>query len=123
MNYLFNDPKFKDLRQKLRNKSPKAERILWSRLKGRQMNNLKFIRQYGIGSYVVDFYCPKLRLAIEVDGDSHFQKGAEQYDKKRQQTIEKYNIKFLRFTNNEIYSNLDGVLEEISYATDRFNDH
>ena len=111
--YQYNNSDRKDLRKKLRNDIPKAERILWSQLQRRQLQDLKFRRQYGIGPYVVDFYCPKLRLAIEVDGDSHFQEGAEKYDKRRQKYIEKRDISFLRFTNNDVYDNLSGVMEEI----------
>ena len=83
------------------------------------MNGLKFIRQYGVGSYVLDFYCPKLRLAIEVDGPSHFDIWAQEYDKTRQQFIEKFNIRFLRFTNEDIYQNLEGVTEEIVNVTNK----
>jgi len=116
--YRYNHPDKKDLRKKLRNDTPKAERILWSQLQGRQIQNLKFRRQYGIGPYVVDFFCPQLRLTVEVDGDSHFQKNAEKYDKKRQKYIEKHNICFLRFTNEDVYKNLDGVIEEIVMWTE-----
>ena len=123
LRYLFNNSKFKQLRQKLRNESPKAEIILWSQLKGGQLEGLKFIRQYGVGSYVIDFYCPKLKLAIEIDGDSHFQEGAEEYDKKRQKFIEQFGIKFLRVTNTDIYENLDGVIEEIIDITNQLKNH
>ena len=68
--YEYSNSKQKDLRQKLRNDAPKAEQRLWEFLRNSQLNGLKFRRQYGIGPYVVDFYCPKLRLAIEIDGDS-----------------------------------------------------
>ncbi len=123
MRYLFNNSKLKTLRQKLRNESPQAEIILWSQLKSGQLKGLKFIRQYGVGSYVVDFYCPKLKLAIEVDGDSHFKKGAEEYDKKRQKFIEQFNIKFLRVTNTDIYENLDGVIEEVIYVAGKLKNN
>jgi len=73
----------------------------------------KFRRQYGVNKYVVDFYCPKLKLAIEIDGDSHFGNQAIKYDQKRQSYIESFGIKFLRFTNNDIYNNIDEVLEVI----------
>ena len=92
---------------------PKAEVILWSRLKGKKMNGFKFRRQYGAGPFVVDFYCPRLKLAIEVDGDSHFEEGAEEYDKRRQKYIEKIGIKFLRITNTDVYENLNGVMQII----------
>ena len=92
---------------------PEAEEILWSKLRRRQLGGLKFRRQYGIGIYSVDFYCPELRLAIEVDGDSHFRQGASGRDLRRQLFIEEFDIKVVRFTNDDIRSNLDGVLVAI----------
>ncbi|MBU1017754.1 endonuclease domain-containing protein [Patescibacteria group bacterium] len=116
LDYLFNSPEFRERRRKLRSESPKAEIILWGELKNKQVEGLKFIRQYGVGPYVIDFFCPALKLAIEVDGDSHFQEGAEEYDRRRQRFIERFNIHFLRFTNTDIYENLDGVVEELIYV-------
>ena len=63
---------------------PKAEVILWEKLSRKQMHGYKFRRQYGVDQYILDFYCPRLKLAIEIDGDSHFVTGAEDYDKERQ---------------------------------------
>ena len=103
-----------DLRKKLRNNMTTAEVILWSKLKGKQLKGYKFRRQYGIDGYIVDFYCPKLRLAIEIDGSSHDGKEAKEYDKERQLQIEVLNISFLRFTNQDIYKNLTKVLTKIS---------
>ena len=91
----------------------KAEVQLWSKLKSRQLHSERFLRQYGVDEYVLDFYCPRVKLAIEVDGGSHFVSGAEAYDRSRQSHIETYGIHFLRFTNVDIYSNLDGVLQSI----------
>jgi len=95
---------------------PPTEVLLWSKLKGKQMLGCKFKRQYGVGPYIVDFYCPELRLAIELDGDSHFLDGAEARDLVRQRFIESFDIKFLRFQNVEVTTNLEGVLETI-YST------
>ncbi len=92
---------------------PLAEKILWAELRGKQLAGYKFRRQYSIDRFVVDFYCPQLKLAIEVDGDSHFLEGANIYDAERQSIIEDFGIEFLRFTNEEIYTNLDGVLSKI----------
>lgn len=86
---------------------------LWDQLKNKQLNGLKFRRQQGIGPYIVDFYCPKLKLAIELDGDSHFENGAEDYDLRRQNYIEKRGIRFMRFTNNEVYESLEEVVKLI----------
>ena len=61
--------------------------------------------------YVVDFYCPEMKLAVEIDGDGHFQNGAKNNDRRRQAFIESFGIQFLRFTNEDVFKNLDGVIE------------
>lgn len=95
---------------------PPAEVILWLQLKGRQLNGYKFRRQYSIDKFVVDFYCPELKLAVEVDGDSHYVDGAKERDEGRQKIIENAGIRFLRFTNKDVYDNLNGVLYRIREA-------
>jgi len=70
---------------------PKPEALLWARLKSKELG-YKFRRQYSIGSFIVDFYCPELKLAIEVDGDSHFTDDAEEADRVRENEIESYGI-------------------------------
>jgi very-short-patch-repair endonuclease len=77
------------------------------------MHGERFLRQYGVDQYVLDFYCPHLKLAIEIDGESHFMPGAEEQDKTRQEYIEAYGIRFLRFANPEVCDNLDGVCQMI----------
>ncbi|MCX6800141.1 MAG: endonuclease domain-containing protein [Candidatus Falkowbacteria bacterium] len=101
-------------RRKLRKNMTKAERILWFKLKNKQVNGYRFCRQTSISNYIVDFYCSQLRLVIEIDGDLHYlEEKTIEYDKKRQREIEKMGIRFLRFTNYEIYKNLRGVLVTI----------
>jgi len=97
----------------LRSNLPKAEVILWSKLKSKGLDGYKFRRQYSVGKFVIDFYCPRLKLAIEVDGDSHFSEKSEARDKERQRFIESFKISFLRFTNKDIYENLGEVLATI----------
>ena len=92
---------------------PSAEVILWSRLKGRQLAGYKFRRQYSVGPYIIDLYCPALKLAIEIDGDTHFQPGIERYEGDRQRFIESFGIRILRYTNEDVQHNLDGVLTTI----------
>ncbi len=92
---------------------PPAEIILWSKLRGKNLLGLKFRRQYSIGPYIVDFYCPQLKLAIEIDGESHYIDGAQGRDLMRQSIIESAGITFLRFTNGDIYDRLEGVIEKI----------
>ena len=113
MTKIFNTKAETKKRKILRNNMPSSEIILWSRLKDKQLGEYKFRRQFGIGRYVVDFYCPSLKLAIEIDGDSHFSGDAPEYDKERQCFIESLGIKFLRFTNVDIKNNLPHVLEAI----------
>ncbi len=100
-------------RRLLRNSMPLPEVILWSRLKNKQLGGYKFRKQYSVGRYVVDFYCSALKLAIEIDGDSHFIDSVEEYDRVRQNFIESFSIKFLRFTNLDIMNNLNNVLEQM----------
>ena len=114
MTILYNCTSMKARRQMLRNGAPKAEILLWRYLKGKQVGGYKFRRQYSIGGYVVDFYCPELRLVIEVDGLTHYVNDEVKiYDKKRQDYIESLGINFLRFTNSDIYNNIDGVGESL----------
>jgi very-short-patch-repair endonuclease len=93
---------------------PEPELRLWSKLRGKGLHGHKFKRQYSVNNFVLDFYCPQQKVAIEIDGDSHFTEGAEEYDRERQQIIESYGITFLRFTNAEVMENIDGVVLRIS---------
>ncbi len=113
MNAFFNRRDETEKRWQLRRSIPDAEVILWSRLKGRQLLGCKFRRQFSVGSFVIDFFSVEIKLGIELDGDSHFQVGATEYDRKREQFIQSFGIKTLRFLNTEIYDNLDGVMEMI----------
>jgi very-short-patch-repair endonuclease len=113
MTKAFNKKSLTLRRRALRRTMSKAEIILWKELSRKQLHGTIFRRQYSIDQYVIDFYCPHLKLAIEIDGDSHFMPGAEDYDKGRQEYIEAYGIQFLRFTNSDIYENIDGVCQTI----------
>jgi very-short-patch-repair endonuclease len=113
MGYVYNRPRQKRLRQHLRNTATDAERLLWSSLKGSQLLGYKFRRQQGIGQYVVDFYCPDKKVAIEIDGVTHWTEQEQKRDRARQDYIEALGIRVLRFTNNNIYTNKDGVLNMI----------
>lgn len=114
MTKIFNQSFHKDNRQKLRKNMPPAEVILWTYLKNRQIKGYKFRRQYSISNFIIDFYVPKVKLAVEIDGESHASEIAETYDTQRQKQIETLGVNFLRFTNWDVYENLEGVLEEIS---------
>ncbi|MEG4323580.1 MULTISPECIES: endonuclease domain-containing protein [unclassified Microcoleus] len=113
MTKLYNKTSEKLKRQRLRREMTKAEKRLWEKIKSRQLENCKFRRQYSVAEFVIDFYSPEIKLALEVDGDSHFEEGAVEYDVARQEFIESARINFLRFTNDDVYHNLDGVLDAI----------
>ena len=81
--YLYNDPITKLDRRRLRKNTTDAEQKVWSILRSRQMVGLKFLRQYSVGPYILDFYCPERRLAIEVDGGQHADVYGRQYDAHR----------------------------------------
>ena len=113
MSVIFNNKSLTARRRAFRRSLSKAEAVLWTCFSRKQMKGFKFRRQYSVNQYVIDFYCPELKLAIEVDGDSHFNDISEKYDKERQKFIESFGIRFLRFTNINIYDNIDGVLQTI----------
>jgi very-short-patch-repair endonuclease len=119
MTQYFNRSSEKDNRRQLRHSMPKAEVLLWQRLRGRQLLGCKFRRQYSVGPYVLDFYCSELRLGIELDGDSHFQPGALEYDQKRDQFVATFGIRILHFLNTDVYENIDGILESIADETSK----
>ncbi len=108
---MFNPKNTKKQRQYLRNHMTRAEIALWSRLKGKQFLGYKFRRQYGIDKYIVDFYCTKLRLVIEIDGDPHFFKRGIIHDSEKEKFLNDKGINIVRFTNDDILNNLDGVLD------------
>ncbi len=91
---------------------PAPEALLWSKLKGSQ-TGFKFRRQHGIGKYIIDFYCPIKKLAIEIDGDSHFTDEAKNNDFGRDQYLESLGIKVLRYNNKEVIKNINGVISKM----------
>jgi len=92
---------------------PPAEKILWYHLKGRQIKGYKFRRQFGIGDYIVDFYCPEAKLVIEIDGDSHYEPIAIEYDRVRENNLQSLGLDIIRFTNLDVYQTLDEVIKTI----------
>ena len=110
--FKYNNPELKNIRKELRNNSTKSERVLWSQLKGSKLNH-KFRRQFGIGRYVLDFYCPEVRLCVEVDGITHDNETQINKDEVRDKYLKEQNIYILRFTTQEIFFELDKVVKTI----------
>ena len=101
------------LRKSLRNNATAPEAMLWLRLKGKQIEGLKFRRQHGVGPFVLDFYCPELRLGIELDGKVHDTYGAYEYDTTRTRFLNENRILILRYKNEVVYQNIEAIVEDI----------
>ena len=114
MGKVYNQSRAKGVRRGLRKKLTEPEQVVWYRLRSRNLNGIKFRRQYSVGRYVVDFYAPDARVVIELDGDSHYQDDAIAYDKIRTEYFESCGMKIVRFTNNDVMKNLEGVLNSIA---------
>ena len=110
-NILPYNPILKDLARELRNNSTLSEVLLWKHLKGGQMLGYDFDRQKPIDNFIVDFFCNELMLAIEIDGETHNFRMTR--DKERQKRLEGLGVWFLRFTDEEVKQNIEGVVEEI----------
>ncbi len=106
----------KDLKlfsQQLRKNMTDAERRLWTRLRGKQLKGLQFYRQKIIGSYIVDFCCPSAKLVIELDGGQHYSEEGRKKDEIRDQYLAGEGLQVLRFSDRDIFDNIEGVLERI----------
>ena len=101
-----------DKARRLRSRETEAELALWNRIKGKQIRGLRFRRQHPIENYIVDFYCHKARLIIEIDGKVHLKR--KEADHLRTLEFEKYEIKVIRFTNEEVLNNIEMVIDKIS---------
>jgi very-short-patch-repair endonuclease len=112
----FNRSTEKSLRRQLRQDQTYCEEIVWTYLRNRRTGGCKFRRQYSIDKYVVDFYCPLLRLAIEIDGDVHDMPEQKEHDQIRQNYLEEFGIKFLRIRNEELFGNANKAFEKIEKA-------
>ena len=100
-------------RKMLRNNSTSAEAVLWGYLKNRQLDGRKFRRQFSVGFYILDFYCPSENLNVELDGAHHFTEEGLNHDSERDLFLKDQGITVLRFENQGIWNNLEGVLHEI----------
>ena len=108
-----NLPYLKSIRKELRNNLTPAEAALWKMLKNRQLDGRKFRRQHSIGKYILDFYCPSEKLAIELDGEVHFQISWQEYDFERDLFLKEFGVKVLRFENKMVFEKTNAVLEAI----------
>ncbi len=115
MTITHNHPILKERRIELRKNQTPQEVLLWARLRRNQLG-FKFKRQHSIGPYILDFYCPDKKIAVELDGSQHLDN--KEYDQERDNYLLGLEIKTLRFWNNEVNANIDGVLQKISSELD-----
>lgn len=108
---IFNRSEQRDVRRQLRKEATHAEELLWGHVCCRKIDGCRFRRQYGIGPYIVDFYCPGKRLAIEIDGAAH--DGSAAYDRERDAYIRSLGIRILRFRNEQVEFETGDVVDVI----------
>jgi len=99
-------------RSKLRKNLTEPEKLFWSKVRSNSIG-YKFRRQHSIGLYIVDFYCPPLRLIIEIDGDSHAEDNTLKKDIERTAYLKKLNFYIKRYNNRDIINNIEGVMEDL----------
>lgn len=112
MEKIFNRKSQKNIRRQLRSQEIYSEKLLWNKLRKTQLG-YKFRRQHGIGDYVVDFYCPQLKLVLELDGGTHCTEEEIIYDKNRQKYIESLGLIVKRYGNDDVKKNLGYVVSDI----------
>jgi very-short-patch-repair endonuclease len=110
--FFYNHPALKNRRRDLRQKETPQESILWKELRNLQLGT-RFKRQFSISGYVVDFFCPKSRIAVEVEGGVHNLANNKIYDRFKRKIIESQDITILRFSNNDVENNMKSVLQKI----------
>ena len=108
----FNKKSEQEKRRKLRREMTYCERIVWIHLRKKQLG-YRFLRQYSVDHFVIDFYCPKLKLAVEIDGNVHDLPDQKKHDAKRQKYLETFGITFVRIKNEEFLGNPDKAFRKI----------
>jgi len=103
----------------LRKKATEPERILWRHLRNRNFASYKFRRQHPFDRYILDFYCPSAKLAIELDGGGHNYHAGQIHDRTRSEFLARHGVVLLRFWNHQIRQELDSVLRAIWFALEK----
>ena len=111
-----NHPALRDRRRTLRRGATPAERQLWKRLRARRLDGWRWRRQYSVGPYVLDFFCPEVRLAIELDGNVHGDPARAAYDGERERWLAEAGVRVVRFENRRVTEQVDLVVEAIRQA-------
>jgi len=113
MGHLYNKKSLNKKRRELRNNKTDAEKYLWYELKSSQVCGKKFRRQHSIDNFILDFYCPEEKLAIELDGEHHYEDKQKNYDEERTKYLQKIGIQVLRIKNTDVIFGRDEVVKGI----------
>jgi len=116
----YNKTELKDRRRRLRKEMTFSEKIVWLHLRKKQLK-VRFLRQYSIDNYIVDFYCPEMKIAVEIDGDVHNLPEQKEYDIERQRYLENYGVTFVRLKNEEVLGNGNKAFARIEEVIDKLN--
>ncbi len=107
------DRKLKPLARALRKNMTDAEQLIWSKIRGKQISGVQFYRQKNVGHYIVDFYCPKGKFVIEIDGGQHYEEEGREKDRKKDDYLQGLGLNVMRFSDIDVLKNINGVLERI----------
>ncbi|MBQ8271198.1 MAG: endonuclease domain-containing protein [Bacteroidaceae bacterium] len=116
-----NRKELKGLRRTLRRNLTPTEAALWSQLKAGKLDGISWRRQFSVGDYILDFYCPKFKICIELDGASHYTMQGDACDLDRTEFLNSKGIRVIRFENKEIWNNIDEVLDVIREYVSRIS--
>ena len=105
--------KLKKHSRNLKKNMTDAEHLLWSRVRRKQLKGLQFYRQRVLGNYIVDFYCPRANLVIELDGGQHYSEKGRKKDEIRDAYLTALGLKVVRFSDREVFENTDGIIDKI----------
>ena len=117
--------RLKPLARNLRSNMTDAEQLVWTKVRRKQISDCQFYLQKNIGNYIVDFYCPKAKLIVEIDGGRHYENDGIKKDRERDQYFQMLGFTVLRFSDIDLLKNVDGVVERIQehlkLSSDSFN--
>jgi very-short-patch-repair endonuclease len=109
--------------KELRQEQTYAEKVLWQKLRAHRFHDFKFRRQVPVGPYIVDFLCNEARLIIEIDGDTHWEPGAQEHDSKRDEFLASQGFCIARLKNREILKSLETVMHQIGKILHVYDEH
>jgi very-short-patch-repair endonuclease len=119
-NSIFHNPKQKEFRRKLRQADIACEKIMWYKLRNSQQG-YKFRRQVSIGNYIVDFYCPQLKLVVEIDGATHATSDEIRYDLERDDYLKSLGLTVKRYLNVDVKNNLSDLMHDLQMTCEKID--